>query len=61
MNPATFPGSEFFDSGIFTWVVVPFLIFRARALDVTLMTVRIITLSRGFIRLRGRKRAVRSS
>ena len=35
------------DSQLFSWVVVPLLIFCARIMDVTLMTVRIITLSRG--------------
>lgn len=27
---------EFLDSGIVTWIVVPFLIFAARVLDLTL-------------------------
>lgn len=40
-------GLGFLDSGVVTWLVVPLLIFAARVSDVTLMTVRIITLSRG--------------
>ena len=39
--------SEFFESGIFTWAVLPFLIVIARMLDVTLGTLRIIFVSRG--------------
>lgn len=43
----TYLNLGFFDSTIFTWVIVPFLIFAARILDVTLMTLRIIFVSRG--------------
>lgn len=39
--------SAFFDSGIFTWVILPLLIFISRIFDVTLGTVRIIFVSRG--------------
>jgi len=35
-------------SGLFTWVVLPVLIFVARILDVSLGTVRLIFVSRGF-------------
>jgi uncharacterized protein YebE (UPF0316 family) len=38
---------NFADSAFFTWVVVPFLIFGARVLDVSLGPMRIICLSRG--------------
>lgn len=34
-------------SGIFTWVILPFLIFLARAVDVSLGTIRIVFVSRG--------------
>jgi uncharacterized protein YebE (UPF0316 family) len=37
-----------FGSGLFTWVVLPILIFVARILDVSLGTVRLIFVSRGF-------------
>ena len=40
-------GLPFFDSPIFTWVVIPFLIILARIVDVTLDTIRIIYISRG--------------
>ncbi len=40
--------TAFFDSFVFTYVVLPFLIFLARILDVTLGTVRIIMVSKGF-------------
>lgn len=40
-------GSDSLDSGLLTWVIVPLLIFAARVLDVTLMTMRIIFVSRG--------------
>ncbi len=36
-----------FDSGVFTWVIMPALIFLARVTDVTLGTFRIIFTSRG--------------
>lgn len=36
-----------FGSGIFTWVILPFLIFLARAVDVSLGTIRIVFVSRG--------------
>ena len=35
-------------SGIFTWVVLPVLIFLARICDVSLGTIRVIFVSRGF-------------
>jgi uncharacterized protein YebE (UPF0316 family) len=34
-------------SDVFTWVILPFLIFSARVLDVSLQTLRIIFVSRG--------------
>lgn len=37
----------FTESGFFIWVVMPFLIFFARVVDVTLGTMRIIFVSRG--------------
>ena len=42
MNLETVVGSD-----VFTWVVLPFLIFSARVLDVSLGTLRIIFVSRG--------------
>lgn len=39
--------TAFIDSPMFTWVVLPFLIFLARACDVSIGTVRILLLSRG--------------
>jgi uncharacterized protein YebE (UPF0316 family) len=39
--------TEFFDSAIVTWLVIPLLIFTARVMDVSLGTMRIIFLSRG--------------
>ncbi len=35
------------DSGVFTWVILPLLIFSARVVDVSFGTLRIIFLSRG--------------
>jgi len=35
------------DSDVFRWIVLPALIFLARVLDVTLGTMRIISVSRG--------------
>ncbi|MBN1406764.1 MAG: DUF2179 domain-containing protein [Calditrichaceae bacterium] len=37
----------FVDSGVFNWVILPLLIYIARITDVTLGTMRIISLSRG--------------
>jgi uncharacterized protein YebE (UPF0316 family) len=39
--------SDFFSSPLFAWVLLPFLIFCARLVDVTLGTFRIIFISRG--------------
>ncbi|MBN2103999.1 DUF2179 domain-containing protein [bacterium] len=36
-----------FDNVVFTWVVLPILIFLARVIDVTLGTIRIVFISRG--------------
>ncbi|HPI94471.1 MAG TPA: DUF5698 domain-containing protein, partial [Deltaproteobacteria bacterium] len=36
----------FFDSAMYTWVVLPLLIFVARIMDVSLDTVRIIFINR---------------
>ncbi len=38
----------FLNSGFYIWVVLPFLIFLARVLDVSFGTVRVIFISRGF-------------
>lgn len=37
----------FVNSGVYTWIVLPFLIFVARIADVSLGTVRVIFVSRG--------------
>jgi len=37
---------SFFGSGILTWVIIPFLIFLARVIDVTLGTMRIVFVSK---------------
>jgi len=42
MNLETVVGSD-----VFTWIILPFLIFSARVLDVSLQTLRIIFVSRG--------------
>lgn len=42
MNLETMVGSD-----VFTWIILPFLIFSARVLDVSLQTLRIIFVSRG--------------
>ena len=39
--------SNLLDSGLFTWVMLPLLIFLARIVDVSISTVRIVFLSRG--------------
>jgi len=39
--------SSLFGSGFYTWFILPFLIFIARILDVSLGTVRVIFISRG--------------
>ncbi|KCZ70480.1 hypothetical protein ANME2D_03395 [Candidatus Methanoperedens nitroreducens] len=39
--------TDFLNSEIFAWVILPILIFTARILDVTLGTIRIIFISRG--------------
>lgn len=41
----------FMDTAIFNWFILPFLIFIARITDVTLGTMRIISLSRGLRKL----------
>ena len=38
----------FLNSGFYIWIVLPFLIFLARVLDVSFGTVRVIFISRGF-------------
>ncbi len=38
----------FLNSGFYIWVVLPFLVFLARVLDVSFGTVRVIFVSRGF-------------
>ncbi|MCX7704488.1 MAG: DUF2179 domain-containing protein [Planctomycetota bacterium] len=40
--------TDFFDSTIFVWVVMPLLIFGARVIDVTLGTIRIISIAKGY-------------
>lgn len=47
MANITFFNSGFFDSQVFAFVVVPILIFAARALDVSIGSVRVIFLARG--------------
>ncbi|NLX73916.1 MAG: DUF2179 domain-containing protein [Bacteroidales bacterium] len=39
---------EFYDGFWFTWMIVPLLIFLARVSDVTLGTIRIVFVSKGF-------------
>ena len=39
------------DSAVFQWVILPFLIFFARILDVSLQTMRIVYVSRGYKKL----------
>jgi len=39
---------EFLNSDLFTWVVLPLLIFTARILDVSIGTMRLIFVSKGF-------------
>ena len=39
---------SFFSSDIFTWIVLPLLIFIARICDVSLGTIRVIFVSRGY-------------
>jgi uncharacterized protein YebE (UPF0316 family) len=39
---------EFFTSELFTWVILPILIFLARVLDVSIGTMRLIFVSKGF-------------
>ena len=41
----------FFDSDIFAWVVLPMLIFLARIVDVSIGTIRLIFVSKGFKKL----------
>ncbi len=38
---------SFTQSILFIWVIVPLLIFLARVIDVTLQTIRIVSISRG--------------
>lgn len=37
----------FFDSGLFTYLILPFLIFLSRIVDVSIGTIRIVMLSKG--------------
>lgn len=39
---------DFFGSDIFVWIILPLLIFTARILDVSIGTIRIIYVSRGY-------------
>jgi uncharacterized protein YebE (UPF0316 family) len=39
--------NAFLDSTLFTWLILPFLIFLARICDVTIGTIRIIVVSKG--------------
>lgn len=39
--------ADFFNSGTFTWVVLPLFIFLARIVDVSLQTIRIVFTSKG--------------
>ena len=47
MANITLVNSGFFNSQVFAFVVVPILIFAARALDVSIGSVRVIFLARG--------------
>jgi uncharacterized protein YebE (UPF0316 family) len=47
MDHMALASSQFFDSALVTWVIVPLFIFSARVMDVSLGTMRIIFLSRG--------------
>ena len=38
----------FSGSGLYTWIILPLLIFAARVIDVSMGTVRVIFISRGF-------------
>lgn len=38
---------DFYDSGLFTFVILPLLIFLARVCDVTIGTLRLVSVSRG--------------
>lgn len=40
--------TEFFDSWAFTWIVVPLMIFVARILDVSIGTLRLIFIAKGY-------------
>lgn len=39
---------QFFDSAIFTWIILPILIFLARITDVSIGTLRLIFVAKGF-------------
>ena len=39
--------ATFFDSTLFTFVLLPFLIFLSRICDVTIGTIRIVMISKG--------------
>ena len=39
--------STFYDSGLFTYFILPFLIFLSRIMDVTIGTIRIVMVSKG--------------
>lgn len=38
---------EFYDSGLFTYLILPLLIFAARIMDVTIGTIRIVMVAKG--------------
>ena len=38
---------EFYDSGLFTYLILPLLIFAARIMDVTIGTIRIAMVAKG--------------
>ena len=41
------PLSELMNSELYTWVIIPLLIFCARVVDVSFGTIRIVYISRG--------------
>ncbi|RJP78921.1 MAG: DUF2179 domain-containing protein [Candidatus Zixiibacteriota bacterium] len=45
------PDPSFFQSGLFTWVILPALIFLARIVDVSIGTVRVIAIAKGMRKL----------
>jgi uncharacterized protein YebE (UPF0316 family) len=42
------PFADFFDSNLYTWFVLPALIFAARIFDVSMGTIRVVFIARGY-------------